>query len=462
MKSTKIVCTIGPASEKVPILTKMIEAGMNVARLNFSHGTYENHLLLMENVRKVSIKLKVPIAILQDLQGPKIRIGKLAKPFLVTQSKTVIVGKDFHIDYPVHLLVKPGQRILVQDGLIELRVLKVKGKFIYCEALNSGEIKTHKGVNLPDSVMKFPVITEKDLKDLKFGLKNNVDFVALSFVRGKQDILNARKLIAQHNPKKFALPKIIAKIERPEAVKKIDEIIAVADVIMIARGDMGVELPDMQVPIIQKDIIQKCLQNSTPVIVATQMLESMVGNPRPTRAEVSDVANAVIDHTDAVMLSEESAFGKYPVEAVTEMGKIITAIEKSKYVSPVFSHKPARGEEWIAGLVKSAGALVGGSKARVVVSFTHTGRTARFLSSLHLQVPLCIFTDNEKVYRQLVIQAGVMPFFFFFQQTLEGLYENAFLILKKDKVVKKGDPVVVVSGRVLGEKVNLVEINKVP
>src|SRR3989344_4395079 len=301
MKKTKIICTLGPASQSIKIITEMAKAGMNVARLNFSHGDHTNHRLLINNIRRVSFKLGVPIGIIQDLHGPKIRVANLMEPISVKVGDSITIGpfdaahgkQDFGLDTEVAASLRPKQRILIEDGLIELEVVRVSGRLITCVVLYPGKIQNHKGVNLPRTKLKIPILTARDIEDLKFGLKNNVDYVALSFVRTARDIVNLKKLISKYNPKSFLSPRVIAKIEKPEAVKNFDAILRESDAIMVARGDLGVEMPESQVPIIQKEIIRKALKAAKPVIVATQMLDSMIRNPRPTRAEVSDVANAV-------------------------------------------------------------------------------------------------------------------------------------------------------------------------
>ncbi len=297
---------------------------MSIARLNFSHGTYANHKMLVQHVRLVSRKLGLPVAIMQDLQGPKIRVKELKRPVTAKKGHKLILGKDFDLDADVSKDLKPSHRIFIQDGLIELVVQKIVAGKVHCLVVNGGKILSHKGANLPDTKLNLSGLTAKDVKDLQWGLKQGVDLVAMSFVRTAADITQLR------NKMKGAkrVPKIVAKIEKPEAVKNIDSIIKATDYIMVARGDLGVEVPEEQVPIIQNRIIKKCHRAKKPVIVATQMLESMVTNPRPTRAEVSDVADAVLDGANYVMLSEESAFGQYPVEAVKEMHKIIVATLK--------------------------------------------------------------------------------------------------------------------------------------
>ncbi len=331
MKRTQIIATIGPASEDKKILTRMIKNGVNIARLNFSHGSYENHQLLIQHIRAVAKKLRKKVTILQDLQGPKIRVAELSRPVSVKKNQTVVIGKNFNLDFDISEAVKKNDRILIEDGLMELKVLGARNGQIACRVVNGGTIRSHKGVNLPDTKINFPILTKKDIADLQFGLKQGVDYVALSFVRDGKDITNLKKLIKKYLPSRKKTPLVVAKIERPQAITNFNQILKQTDWVMVARGDLGVELPDYEVPVIQKDIIAKCRKAKKPVIVATQMLDSMMRNPRPTRAEVSDVANAVIDRADAVMLSGETATGKYPVEAVTEMRKIIEDTESSPY-----------------------------------------------------------------------------------------------------------------------------------
>lgn len=457
MKSTKIVCTIGPSSEKIEVLREMAKAGMNVARLNFSHGTYENHALLMQNIRAVSKELGVPIAILQDLQGPKIRVDSKTELFSITAGQEVVIGRDFGLDFPIYDSVKPGERILIQDGLIQLKITKIEGELIYCEAINSGVVRKHKGINLPDSEINFPVLTEKDKKDLVFGLGADVDFVAISFVRTKEDVLQIKDLIAKQSASGAEFPLVISKIERPEAIKNIDEIINASDAIMIARGDMGVELPAEQVPIFQKDIIAKCLNQAKPVIVATQMLESMVGNPRPTRAEVSDVANAVMDHTDAVMLSEESAFGQFPLEAVKEMAAVIDTVEASKYAGPACSYEGDASDKEVAAVAHSACELVVSNNAKAIIGLTESGLTARMLAHTRPNVPIFMLTDKPKVHRQLTLLRGVYPVLVPRYDSVMELLDKAVDEVKARGLVKIGDSVVLVTGRPLGGKANLLE-----
>lgn len=345
MKLTKIVCTIGPASEKKETIKKLIRAGMNVARLNFSHGTHRHHAKLIRNIRAAASELGESVAILQDLQGPRIRIGELADNVEIKKRETVILApqreyKTTHVPkmlpnhYPrLAREVKKGQHILIADGTIDLKVTRIKDNQLFCIVIVGGVVKSHKGLNVPGATLTAPSLTAKDKEDLAFGVRQQVDYVALSFVKSARDIRALRSLLKRlsHKHSSAASIGIIPKIERWEAVKNFDEILVASDAVMVARGDLGIEIPSEKVPIVQKQLIKKCITAHKPVIVATQMLESMTTNSRPTRAEVSDVANAVIDHTDAIMLSGESASGQYPVETVKMMTRIAHETEKSHF-----------------------------------------------------------------------------------------------------------------------------------
>lgn len=460
MKKTKIVCTLGPASESVGTLTEMVKAGMNVARLNFSHGNYENHLRLIRNIREVSRRLNVPVAIMQDLHGPKIRIKGLREPLDVKAGDPVVIGKDFKLDTEIVRSIRPKQRILIEDGLIELEVTKVSGGKVYCSALSAGRIQDKKGVNLPRTKLKIPILTKKDIEDLRFGLTHDVDYVALSFVRTKADVVKLRGLIDRFAPKGAAKPKIVAKIEKPEAVRNFDAILRESDAIMVARGDLGVEMPESQVPIIQKTIIQKCLKVAKPVIVATQMLESMVKNPRPTRAEVSDVANAVIDQTDCVMLSGETAYGRYPVRAVQQMARVIEVTEKSAFL-PQHRHLLEHAMSRSQAIAESVYELATTTKARVIIGATESGFTAREIA--HERPPMArivMLTPREKVQRQLCLVWGVESFLVPEVRTYEKLIALMVETARRHKLVKKGEKLIIVTGEPLGQKenLNLVEI----
>ncbi|MBI3231867.1 MAG: pyruvate kinase [Candidatus Doudnabacteria bacterium] len=462
MKKTKIICTLGPASQNLKTLTEMVHAGMNVARLNFSHGDHENHSLLINNIRRISSKTGVPIAIIQDLHGPKIRVANLQETISVKVGDKLVIGKDFKLDTEVARSLKPKQRILIEDGLIELEVIKVSGKMIDCAVLSPGRIQNHKGVNLPRTRLKIPILTERDIEDLQFGLKNDVDYIALSFVRTARDIAKLKRLIAKYNPKGFMAPKIIAKIEKPEAVKNFNAILRESDAIMVARGDLGVEMPESQVPIIQKEIIQKCLRAAKPVIVATQMLDSMIRNPRPTRAEVSDVANAVIDQADCVMLSGESAFGKFPVKAVSEMNKIIIATEKSHFLPkhPIAGKSMSKVEALAEGVYD----LAERTQAKVIVGATESGFTAREIAHERpYNTHLIMLTPDQKARRQMSMVWGVESFLMPKVKTLEQLISKMLAFVKQKRFARRGDRIIIVTGEPLGqrENLNLVEVRTI-
>lgn len=484
MKRTKIVCTIGPSSNSEKILTQMIKAGMNVARLNFSHGTYPEHAKIIKLIRKLSKKFVQPITILQDLQGPRIRVGFLpGKGVFLKARQTIILTTDLKakvipsgaripVKIPVtyeklHLEVKPGQPILLADGAIELKTIKVKGKDIECLILNDGFISSHKGINLPETKLSLPTITDKDKNDLAFGIKNNVDMIALSFVRTAQDVLDLKDLIKRleikYQGKKSLLTQVIVKIEKREAVENFTKILEVTDAIMVARGDLGIEMPEEDVPLVQKMMIEKCLNAAKPVIVATQMLESMIRNPRPTRAEVSDVANAVIDHTDAIMLSGETAEGKYPVEAVAIMAQIAQRTERSKYDNLEFS-QIFKGKLQIDDAVSSSADLLAKNlKAKAILIASITGNTARLIARYRPELPILVTTNNEKVRCQLNLSWGVVPFVLPKCRTIEDLAAKALVYIKNKKYVKAKDKIILVAGFPLGKSgnVNWIKIQEI-
>jgi pyruvate kinase len=464
---TKIVATIGPASESVKVLEKMIQAGLSVARINFSHGTHASNLAAIQHVREASLKQKTPIAIMADLQGPKIRVADMPQAFPIKPKQKVVIGEDFDMDFDITGSIKPGERLLIEDGLIEFKILKVvastkvaKGK-IYCEVVNGDAVRPRKSINLPDTHTTFPIMTEKDLQDLKFALKQDVDYVALSFVRGPEDVENLRGLIKKFIPKGFTLPKIIVKIELPAAVKRFDEILKVADCVMVARGDLGVELPEARVPVIQKVIARKCLAAAKPVIVATQMLDSMIHNPRPTRAEVSDVANAVIDRADAVMLSGESSTGSYPVESVRTMTEIITEVEQSEFMRDECLFLGEHEEARAAAVAGSACELAHGVEANAILGVTESGFTARFLSHQRPHAAIFMLSESPTVCRQMTLLWGVRPVLCKRYKDIVQLLDHSVAEVKKAKLVEKGDKVVVVAGRPVGSRINILEVKTV-
>ncbi|MCC6563457.1 pyruvate kinase [Candidatus Uhrbacteria bacterium] len=473
-KRTKIFCTIGPASDSIETLTALTEAGMNVCRLNFSHGTHENHAELIKRIRQVRDVTGEPLSILQDLQGPKIRVGEMpeegvelvaGKPIVFTSDKGDI-PKRIPVTYPnLHEDVKPGQRLLLDDGLLEVLVKSVKGKDVTCEVITGGKLKSHKGLNLPETETKISAITDKDKEDLVFGVAQGVDWIALSFVRSGEDIRQLRALI-QAEEKKLAKPRevpigIIAKIEKPQAVEKMDEIIAEVDAIMVARGDLGIEMPAEKVPVIQKDLIKKCLALSKPVIVATQMLDSMIRNPRATRAEFSDIATAVIDHADATMLSGETASGDHPLEAVKTMAATIIETEKSSYDDlPVQTRLKNTDDEAITNVASILSKMTD-TKAILVAAMN--GGAARLVSHFRPEVPICAALPSEEVAHQLNLSWGVRPMYLEGAKTIPELIEKGLEELKRQKLVSAGDEIVIVAGDQLGDSghVQLVELKKV-
>lgn len=415
-RMTKIVCTIGPSSNTEDRIEQLALAGMNVARLNFSHGSHEDHKAVIDAIRRVEKKLDRTIGILMDLQGPKIRVGTMLEGAQVITAGTEVIlspekvlgtGELIPIDYPN--LVKDaqvGDTILMDDGLLECRIIEKNGDLIKAKVIVGGLLKSRKGVNLPNVRISISAITEKDYQDLDFGLTQGVDIVALSFVRSARDV---QELISYVRAK-GSNAAIIAKIEKPEAIPVIDEIIEEADGIMVARGDLGIEIPSDQVPLVQKHIIRRCRQLGKPVITATQMLESMINNPRPTRAESSDVANAVLDGTDAVMLSGESASGKYPIEAVSVMDRICRSVEAETdtiYQSLSFKRPEWKEKQVIEALCYSCSKLAEDVEASVIATITHSGTTARRIAKYRPNVPIVAFTESEIVARQLTLVWGV-------------------------------------------------------
>jgi len=409
VQNTKFVCTLGPASESPDILEKMMKAGMDVARLNFSHGSYSNHAMLIKRIRAAAKKVGVPLAIMQDLQGPKIRVGKIndtkvkkGNEIILTcgpksKNKIPVQYKDLYKD------VKKGSLLLIDDGLIELKVVRKSKKDIYCKVLNTGIIKANKGINVPNGSISTSPITAKDKKDLKFGLTQDIDYVALSFVKEAKDIYNLRKLIGNKPVK------IVAKIERREAVDNLEEIIEASDALMVARGDLAMEIGPEKVPIVQKKMIHLCNLAGKPVVTATQMLASMVKNPTPTRAEVSDCANAIFDHSDAIMLSNETAVGAYPIRAISVFAKVATNVERELKKNDELL--PAR---WIHEEVDPDDALglevcdlAESIKAKKIIVVTDDDTHARYVSKHRSYIPTVIITKNQKIKNQLALLWGI-------------------------------------------------------
>jgi pyruvate kinase len=476
-KRTKIVCTIGPACEDREILTKMVMAGMNVARLNFSHGTHENHAELIASIRAVAEETGRPVAIMQDLQGPKIRLGilpevgiELVEGGTVTFDTAIdeFVDGVIPIGYKdLHTHLKVGERILLSDGKIEVSVLSIESTIISTKVVVGGTVFSHKGINVPDSVLDIAVLTDKDKDDVLFGVLQGVDLIALSFVMRPSDIIDLRYLIGQYEDEneitKDAPIRLIAKIERREAVDSIDDILDVVDGIMVARGDLGIEIPAFDVPIVQKKLIDHALRKAKPVIVATQMLDSMQNNPRPTRAEVSDVANAVIDHTDAVMLSNETATGKYPVVTVETMADIIAETEKSHYDDMelrTFIDNKDDTDGVVSEISRIMAERLG---AKFILAASISGDTGRMISRHRPELSIMVATSSSRVERQLNLSWGVYPFVLPECRTIEELIERSISYLKENKQAKIGDKIIVVAGEPVGEsgQMNLLEVREV-
>lgn len=486
MRKVKIVCTIGPASSSREGINQMIKAGMNVARLNFSHGTYKEHRKAVEYIRNGALKYNSPVAILQDLKGLKIRVGsvKNGAVMLMKDSTLTIVTKDIEGDnkqvsvlYP-HLIkdVGIGNKILMDDGLLQLKVIgKEKGRLI-TKVIEGGVLREKKGVNLPGIKISGAVFTKKDQKDLEFGLKIGIDYIAMSFVRSKNDILKVKNWLKKHNAD---IP-VIAKIEKPQALENIDEIIKVSDGLMIARGDLGVEVPPEEVPLIQKDLIEKCNRAMKPVITATQMLESMTAHMRPTRAEATDVANAVLDGTDALMLSAETSIGKYPVKALKMMDRIIRFTETHKFETlshhgytsqPLASasrlgrqaDSPEAKKTFAQAIAEAACISAMDIKAKAIVAFSRTGFTALLVSKFRPQVPIVGFTVKEDVRRRMSLYWGVTPQIIKLpRSTDEMIFESEKALFKKG-LLMKGDSIVIIatSPFALGGKTNIMKLHKV-
>ncbi len=448
---TKIVATIGPASSSPEMLKPMVQAGMNVARLNFSHGSYEDHARMVSLLRSVSQELDTPITLLQDLQGPKIRVGKLPKEEItITEGAklTLVPLSEFDgqpntvsIDYPyLAEEAKPGTQVLLDDGLLELKVEAVKNKAVTCIVVQGGVLKSRKGVNLPSLNLRLPSMTEKDQKDLEFGLSQGIDWVSLSFVRKAQDIRFLKDFLAARNASDVP---VMAKIEKPQAIANIDEIISECDGLMVARGDLGVEMSLEKVPLLQKEIIRKCNRKNIPVITATQMLDSMINNPRPTRAEASDVANAIIDGTDAVMLSGESAVGKFPVKAVEMLAKIAIEIEPGLQ----FVNNPPSKTDETHALSEALNAIDKTLDLACIATFTSSGYTSLIASGERPKAVVIAFTPNLKVYHRLNLIWGVKPILLEREvATFEELSRQAQTHLLQKNLARSGDKILIMGG----------------
>ncbi len=453
MKKTKIVATIGPASQNEKTLKQLFLAGVNVARLNFSHGNLEQKKAAIEMIRSVSEKAKIEVAILADLPGPKLRLGEIDGTFQIKKGMTLTFGMNdaaiLPIQYDFTKEVKPDQRMFLNDGLIEFKILSTDKGIVTAKALNSGWVTSRKGINLPETILEGAAFTKEDREAAKFAIEQKVEFIALSFVQSKRDIEMLRTLLKENKSRIH----IIAKIEKPEAVKNIEEIIEAADGVMVARGDLAIETSPAQVPLIQQKIILLARQQQKPVIVATQMLESMIENPRPTRAEASDVANAVLSQVDAVMLSAESASGKYPVEAVQTMSEIIEAVESDsefrRYIK-INWEKLNLSDIHFNAIAASSASLAYRLKAPLIGIGTVTGRTAQLLSSFRPNSTIAAMTHDTFIGRQLMLCWGVYPVILSENAQSEHFGETMLDALRKQKLALKGQTAVLIWGSKIG------------
>lgn len=457
MKHTKIVCTVGPASGSAKVIRALAEAGMNVARLNFSHGTHEEHASWIQTIREVSAELNRPIAILQDLSGPKLRIGEIESDNVVLKEgeKLTLTNRDvpgnekeISISYPtLPNIVKIGDQILLADGVLELRVMGTTAQDIICKVIVGGELSSHKGLNLPKASCSIPSVTQKDIKDLKFGLEHDVDWIALSFVQRSSDVLKVKQVV---NDKEKNTP-VIAKIEKREAVERIDEIIDVADGVMIARGDLGIETPIEEVPLIQKKITKKANELGKPTIIATQMLESMIDNPRPTRAEVTDIANAIFDGTDAVMLSGETAIGDYPIQAVKVMASVAGKTEEQiEYVENLERHTITPERNLPDAISHAACHIALNISADAIVCCTRSGQTARMTAKYRPHAKIIAVTESEATLRRLSLVWGVQAVLIGQANNTDELIAEAKQAIIANHLLPKGSSIVIVAGIPVG------------
>ena len=457
-KKTKIVCTIGPASESIDTLKELIKSGLNVCRLNFSHGNYEEHGKRIDNIKAARNEMKLPIAILLDTKGPEIRTGKFSSPevnlvegqnFIITMEE--VLGDETKCTVSYKELVndvKPGNQILIDDGLVGLAVKEIKGQEILCIVQNAGTIKDNKGVNVPNVKINLPAITPKDKKDIEFGIEQGIDFIAASFVRKASDVLAIREILEENNATNI---QIISKIENQEGVDNIDEILEVSDGLMVARGDLGVEIPTEDIPIVQKELIKKCNILGKPVITATQMLDSMIRNPRPTRAEVTDVANAIFDGTDAIMLSGETAAGKYPLESVKTMASIAIRAEQTLDYEELLKTKVKLRQLNITNAISHATCTTAiDLKASAIITATASGYTARMVSSYRPSAPIIAATNSEMVMRQMGLVWGVYPLLAEKGLSTDDVFEKSVQSALDMDYISSGDLVVITAGVPVG------------
>jgi len=470
-KRAKILATVGPASNTKEKLIQLIDAGADVFRLNFSHGTHEDHLKVINLINEINEERSLNICILQDLQGPKIRIGQvenegveiIAGEQLIISNEEEILGNKEKVSTTYKSLpqdVNPDDVILIDDGKIQVKVIKTIGQEVVTEVVYGGILKSRKGINLPDTKISAPSLTAKDREDLEFGLKHNVEWVALSFVRNAKDITDLREIIDAHQRD----TKIVAKIEKPEALLEIDGIIEATDAIMVARGDLGVEIVMEDVPMVQKRITNKCNNLGKPVIIATQMLESMIDNPRPTRAEINDVANSILDGADAVMLSAESASGKYPIESVKCMANTILSVErKASVIFNKYWNVDSPTTMINDKLINSACRLSHDVGAKVIVGMTKTGSTGFSLAKIRPEAPIYLFTDNKRILRTMNLVWGVKGYYYDKMNKIDQTFQDISAILKEEGILDKDDVYIGTSSMPLhwAGRTNMMKLNVV-
>jgi len=459
MKKTKIVATIGPASESEENLRKLFENGLNVCRLNFSHGTHEEHGLRIDTIKKVREEMDLPIAIMLDTKGPEIRLGdfsegiiELVQDDIFTLTTRDILGDQSIVSISYEGLpndVTVGGRILIDDGLVELKILEILGDTdIKCIAINRGTLKNHKGVNVPNVTINLPAVTEKDIDDILFGIKNGIDFIAVSFVRTADDVNIIRRILEENGGQHV---EIISKIESQQGVDNIDDILKVSDGIMVARGDLGVEVQTEEIPLIQKMLIRKCNIAGKPVITATQMLDSMMRNPRPTRAEVTDVANAILDGSSAIMLSGETAAGKYPLEAVKMMHSIAITTEESLDYPELLKLRTAMNQLSTTNAIGKATCTTAQDlDASAIITATSSGYTSKAISKFRPKAPIIAVTTTEEVRRKLALEWGVYPVLSPLSYSTDDVIENSVSAAMNYGYVKEGDLVIITAGIPVG------------
>jgi len=463
-RKTKIICTLGPSVDSDDMLRKLILAGMNCARLNFSHGSHETQLATLTQLKRVRDEMEFPVATLLDTKGPEIRIKTFAHgpitlreggSFILTTREVEGDEQQVSVTYAnLHREVEPGKRILIDDGLIGLRVERIEGQDIYCLVESGGPLSNNKSINIPDTKIQLPALTDKDREDLRFAAENDFDFVAASFIRKAADVRDIRAELDKWGGQTV---RIISKIENREGVDNFDEILTVSDGIMVARGDLGVEIPAYEVPLIQKEMISKCYGAGRTVITATQMLDSMIRNPRPTRAEVSDVANAVFDGTSCVMLSGETASGKYPIEALETMVKIVTSAEKAIDYKDRFIRQYEMdrlvGSESIDQAISHTCCMTAiDLNAKAIIAATYSGHSARMISRFRPGCPIVALTTSEKCRRQLAVSWGVQPYLYGSVDSTDRLFSLCIQTALKEGAIQKGDMVVITAGVPMNER----------